>query len=105
MPQLLAPMIYVLAFVAVFLLIQGVASLVLVSSDQNKRVNRRLTMLASGLDRDAIYSTLVRNPAGIGRQSGKLAQFHEALSVRLRQGGLTTTPTQFASYVVMVGTG
>jgi tight adherence protein B len=105
MRDLIAPMIYVLAFVAVFLLIQALMSLVLASSDQNKRVNRRLTLLASGLDRDAVFSTLVRNPASIGREGGALAQFHESLNLRLKQAGLAITPMQFASYVAMVGTG
>src|SRR5947199_150261 len=100
MPTFVAPMIYVLAFVAVFLLIQGLSSLVLSSADQNKRVNRRLTMLASGMDRDAIYSTLVRNPASIGQKGGQLAELHESLNFRLKQGGLAITPTQFASYVI-----
>ncbi|MGZ3274202.1 MAG: type II secretion system F family protein [Caulobacteraceae bacterium] len=105
MPQFVVPMIYVLAFVAVFLLIQGLANLILSSSDQTKRVNRRLTMFASGMDRDSVYATLVRNPASIGGQGGALAEFHESLNLRLKQAGLAITPTQFASYVVMAGTG
>jgi tight adherence protein B len=105
MSQFIAPMIYVLAFVAVFLLIQALVSLVLASTDQNKRVNRRLTLLASGLDRDAVFSTLVRNPAELGKQSGMLGNIHEALNIKLKQGGLAITPTQFMSYVAMAGTG
>jgi tight adherence protein B len=105
MQQFIAPMIYVLAFVAVFLLIQAVAGLVIASSDQNKRVNRRLTLLASGMDREAVFSTLVRNPASIGRQAGALGEYHEALNLRLKQAGLTITPIQFVSYVAMSGTG
>jgi len=72
MQQFVAPMIYVLAFLAVVLLIQAVGSMILASSDQNKRVNRRLTLLASGMDRDAVFGTLVRSPASIGKQSGAL---------------------------------
>jgi tight adherence protein B len=105
MQQFVAPMIYVLAFVAVFLLIQAVSSLVLASSDQNKRVNRRLTLMARGMDRDAVFSTLVRNPASIGKPEGALAKQHEALNLRLKQAGLAISPTQFASYVAMAGTG
>jgi tight adherence protein B len=105
MQQFIAPMIYVLAFVAVFLLIQAVATLVIASTDQNKRVNRRLTLLAQGLDRDAVFNTLVRNPASIGRQDGPLAQYHEALNLRLKQAGLSITPIQFVSYVGMAATG
>jgi tight adherence protein B len=105
MKPLIAPMIYVLAFVAVFLLIQAGANLVLASRDQNKRVNRRLTLMASGMDRDAIFSTLVRNPAGIGKQAGAWGDFHEGLNLRLKQAGLPITPTQFISYVAMAGTG
>jgi tight adherence protein B len=104
MQQFIAPMIYVLAFVAVFLLIQAGVGLLL-SSDQNKRVNRRLTLMASGLDRDAVFATLVRNPASVGRHTGPLAEVHEALNLRLKQAGLAITPVQFVSYVAMVGTG
>jgi tight adherence protein B len=105
MQQFIAPMIYVLAFVAVFLLIQAVASLVIASTDQNKRVNRRLTLLAQGLDRDAVFNTLVRNPASIGKQEGPLGEFHEELNLRLKQAGLSITPLQFLSYVAMAATG
>ena len=105
MKDLIAPMIWVLTFVAVFLLIQAVMSLVLSSSDQNKRVNRRLTLLASGLDRDAVFGTLVRNPASIGKDGGTFAHYHESLNLRLKQAGLAITPIQFISYVAMVGTG
>ena len=105
MQNFVAPMIYVLAFVAVFLLIQAVASLVIASSDQNKRVNRRLTLMAAGMDRDAVFSTLVRNPASIGKHEGALRPYHEALNLRLKQAGLATTPIQFVSYVAMAGTG
>jgi tight adherence protein B len=105
MPPLVAPMIYVLAFVAVFLLIQAVANLLLTSNDQNKRVNRRLTLMASGMDRDAVFATLVRNPSGVGKQSGPLAEIHEVLNLKLKQAGLATTPTQFTSYVAMAATG
>ena len=105
MQQFVAPMIYVLAFLAVVLLIQAVGSVILASSDQNKRVNRRLTLLASGMDRDAVFGTLVLNPATIGRQGGALGEYHEALNLRLKQAGLAVTPMQFVSYVAMVGTG
>ena len=72
MQQFVAPMIYVLAFLAVVLLIQAVGSMILASSDQNKRVNRRLTLMASGMDRDTVFATLVRNPSAVGKQSGAL---------------------------------
>lgn len=104
MQQFVAPMIYVLAFVAVFLLIQAGVGLVL-SSDQNKRVNRRLTLMASGLDRDAVFATLVRNPASLNRQSGPMGELHEVLNLQLKKAGLAVTPVQFLSYVAMVGTG
>lgn len=104
MQQFVAPMIYVLAFVAVFLLIQAGIGVIL-SSDQNKRVNRRLTLMASGLNRDAVYTTLVRNPAGLNRQRGAMAEFHEGLNLRLKQAGLAVTPIQFTSYVAIIGTG
>jgi tight adherence protein B len=104
MQDFIAPMIYVLAFVAVFLLIQAGVGLIS-SSDQTKRVNRRLTLMASGMDRDAVFATLVRNPASVGRHTGALAEAHESVNLRLKQAGLAITPIQFISYVAMVGTG
>lgn len=105
MQQFIAPMIYVLAFVAVVLLIQAIASVILASTDQNKRVNRRLTLMAQGMDRDAVFGALVRNPASIGKHSGALGEYHESLNLRLKQAGLAITPIQFVSYVAMAGTG
>src|ERR1700748_1740359 len=103
MQQFVAPMIYVLAFVAVFLLMQAAAGLVL-SNDQSKRVNRRLTLMASGMHRDTVYATLVRNPGRAGQRTGAIAEDPESLNLRLKQAGLTITPIQFISYVAMVGT-
>ena len=56
------------------------------------------------MDPDAVFSTLVRDPASIGRERGALTQLHEALNLKLKRAGLTTTPTQFFSYVAMAAT-
>ncbi len=56
------PFIYVLVFVAVFILLQTIAGMVFAKSDRTKRVNRRLSMLESGMDPREVYNALVRRP-------------------------------------------
>ena len=80
MPKSKEPRWRILIIVSV-LLVQTIANLIFRERDKNKRVNRRLTMQASGMDRDAIYSTLVRNPSSIGRQvSSTIANVASPLS-------------------------
>ena len=56
------PIIYVLFFVAVFIVVQALAGMVFQKSDRTKRVNRRLTMLEAGMDPREVYNALVRRP-------------------------------------------
>jgi tight adherence protein B len=62
MRQVLAPLIYVFAFLAVVIGVQAVAGLVFSSRDQTQRVNRRLTLLAAGMKPMDVYAALVRQP-------------------------------------------
>src|SRR5260221_436317 len=59
---MLTPLIYVLAFVAVVLVIQTLAGLVFSTGDRNRRVNRRLSLLQSGMSQEQVYAELVRKP-------------------------------------------
>jgi tight adherence protein B len=86
-------LIYVLAFVAVVLVIQLLLSTVLARRDRDKRVNRRLTMLAGGMKPDEVYQTLVRRPVG-GDESRRVADLHERTWNWLQQAGLSITPVR-----------
>lgn len=52
----------VVIFIAVVLTVQGMSQIMWTVGDQNKRVNRRLTMLASGMQHAEVYAALVRKP-------------------------------------------
>ncbi len=56
----LEPLIYVMIFIAVAMLTQATASSFFSASDRGKRINRRLTLLESGMSRDEAYSTLMQ---------------------------------------------
>ncbi|MBA4010521.1 MAG: secretion system protein [Phenylobacterium sp.] len=90
------PIIYVLAFVAVVVLVQALARVIFLAGDRNKRVNRRLTMLESGMSRDEIFSTLVRKPAG-ARSFGWISQAYDGIERYLRQAGLLMSPARLVA--------
>lgn len=100
MAQFLTPIIYVLAFIAMVLAVQGVASVVFSSRDVKERTNRRLTMLASGMSHSEVYAALVRKPLTDEGQSFSLARVYDRFSDYCRQAGLTTAPLKL---IVMVG--
>jgi len=54
------PLIYVLVFIAVAMLTQAAASTVFSSSDRSRRINRRLTLMESGMSREEAYSALIQ---------------------------------------------
>lgn len=92
MPAFLTPLIYVLAFVAVVLTIQTLVSLVFSAGDRTRRVNRRLTMLESGMKPDEVYSALVRRTAAVNIGGQRLNGLYERFATRVRQSGVDTTP-------------
>jgi tight adherence protein B len=92
MSKILLPIVYVLVFVAAVAIIQAGASLVFSSRDRARSVNRRLTMLDSGMTPDDVYSQLIRQPKSPFTPGGRLFDLHEAASVYFRQAGLTISP-------------
>ncbi len=60
MTAVMEPLIYVLIFLAVTLMAQGIASTLLTSGDQRRQVNRRLTLLDAGMTREEAYSALIQ---------------------------------------------
>jgi tight adherence protein B len=69
MDNLLAPMVLVLAFLAVVLGSQTLLGLFMGARQHGQRVNRRLTLMASGMAPDQVYQALLRKPRAswIGR--------------------------------------
>jgi tight adherence protein B len=96
---MLVPIAFVLAFVAVVVVVQSLASLVFTSRDRTQTVNRRLTLLGQGMAPDEVYATLVRKPEG-GRLAAVAPDFYGRLFNYCRQAGLTISPERLAAYVV-----
>ena len=86
------PIIYIVAFVAVVLAIQALAGLLFSSLERTRRVNRRLTMLQSGMKPDDVYAALVRRTPTGNIQNKRLLDLYETLWTYCRQAGLTLTP-------------
>ena len=93
MNTVIIPLIYVLAFVAVVLLVQTAAGLIFEASDRTGRVNRRLTMLNAGKSRDEVYTALVRSgtPGALGGDQ-RLLWLWQRFALLCRRAGLTVTP-------------
>jgi tight adherence protein B len=94
MAQMLVPVIYVLAFIAMVLAVQGTAVVVYSSRDQKERTNRRLTMLASGMSQSEVYAALVRKPLNESGENFGLVKYYNEFSNYCRQAGLTISPLQ-----------
>ena len=101
MNSLLTPLAYVLAFVAVVVFVQAVASLFFAAGDRTRRVNRRLTMLDAGMSRDEIFSNLVRKSAGPKVGGVRLLRFYEAVELYVQQSGLAIPPARLGLFVAL----
>lgn len=92
MTQILLPLIFVLAFLAVAILAQGVAGGVMASRARTQRVNRRMTLLASGMNHKEVYETLVRQRAAPDIRNASVLNFYNVATRRLSQAGLNLSP-------------
>lgn len=95
----LAPFIYVLAFLAVVLGIQSVASLIFAARERNRGVNRRLSMLKSGMVPEDVYANLVRHSAAPNLRNRQLLGAYAALATYCRQAGVSITPLRLLALV------
>jgi tight adherence protein B len=89
-------MIYVLAFIAVVLLAQTVAGILLRNRDRTRRVNQRLTMMAKGMEQEDVYANLVRGAAGFALNDRRLINLYARAESYCRQAGLSMTPARLA---------
>lgn len=100
----LLPIVYIIAFIAVVLTIQTLAGLVFSTRERGQRVNRRLTMLRSGMKAEDVYAALIRRAPTAKIRNKRLLDYYEALWTLCRQAGLTITPLRLLT-IVAVSTG
>jgi tight adherence protein B len=99
MHNILGPLIYVLAFVAVVLLVQIIFGLLFSSRDRSRRLNRRLAMLESGMKHDDVYAALIRDtPASSADTLG----IHYRVWTYCRQAGLSVSPLRVLMTVAAI---
>ena len=99
MQTALSPLIYVVAFVAVVLLAQVVMTVFFSTRDRTRRVNRRLTMLESGMKPAEVHAALVRVSADTEPTNMLLRAVFRRLPLYLQQAGIETAPTALLTYV------
>lgn len=97
MENLILPITLVFAFVATVLAIQAGASMIFASRARHKRVNRRLTLLESGIPAKQVYESLVRrqSTSGLGGIGGRI---FDRAGLYLSQAGLTISPMRLLAY-------
>jgi tight adherence protein B len=92
MQTILASLIYLAAFLAMILAVYAVAQIFFSSSDTKLRINRRLTLLASGMKPESVYATLVRKSASRVNAEAPLFRFYDRLCTHCQQAGLEISP-------------
>ena len=85
------------------LAIQAIAQMLFSSRDQNQRINRRLTMLASGMSQSDVYSELVRRPPLPAGTDPSLVRLYERFARYCQQAGLQTSPLRIIAYILSGG--
>ncbi len=98
METLLSVLIYVAAFLATVLAVHAVAHFMFESADMKQRMNRRLALLASGMDPKEVYRTLVRRSTG--RTNLDFLPFYNRLCVQCQQAGIEADPFHIVMWVV-----
>ena len=96
MGAIITPLIYVFAFVAVVIFVQSAAGLIFAAGDRSRRVNRRLTMLDSGMARDDVYKNLIRKTPASNLRGARLIRLYEDVQRYCHQAGLSITPARLA---------
>jgi tight adherence protein B len=97
MPSVFAPLLYVVVFIVVASIFQVLAGMFFVAGDRSRRVNRRLTMLDSGLTREQVYSALVRKTAVPNVGGVHLLDLYTKIDIYRRQAGLSISPLRLVA--------
>ena len=100
MQKFITPIIYVMAFIAVVLVVQAIAGLVFVNRDKARRVNRRLTMLDSGMAHEAVYAALLRQSAG-ALSGTSFAGLERRVGEYIRQANMTISAQNFLLLIAL----
>jgi tight adherence protein B len=96
-PAAFTPIIYVAAFLAVVLLIQALTSFFFTASASRGRVNRRLSMLESGMRSEDVYAALVRTRHTLRSGDQRIDNFYENIFTYAHQAGLGLTPVRLTA--------
>lgn len=102
MSQILFPLILVFAFLGVVALVQGLAGMVFAARDRARRVNRRLSMLNSGMEGRKVYEALVRRPTTPATSSARAGAVLAAMARTVGQAGLSISLMRLAGIVTGV---
>lgn len=105
MDRVFEPLIYVLAFIAVVLLIQALSATFFSAKDRNQRVNRRLSLLEDGLNHDEVYAALVRRSRAPEVGGERFRNFYDRLDLYCRQTGMDITPPHLLTITLCVAGG
>lgn len=100
MSGILLPLTFVLAFVGAALLVQSVATLLFANRERSQRVNRRMTMLDSGMDRRDVLEALVKRSVAPGFKDARLVRAYDRAVIFLNQAGISLSPLHIAAGVV-----
>jgi tight adherence protein B len=93
MLEAFSPLLYVVAFLGVVILVQFAASTFFAGRDRNQRVNRRLTLLASGIAPAEVYSRLIRRGGSSPKvRTAFLVSLYERVDSFCAQAGLEISP-------------
>lgn len=90
--------IYVLVFAAIVVLVQSLAEFFFVAGDKNRRVNRRLTMLDSGMSNEQVYSALIRKSGSPVTGDAGLSRLYSRFEIYCQQAGLGFSPLRLLAY-------
>ncbi len=101
MNYIIVPLICVVVFVIVILAVQALSNMLFSARDKSERINRRMTMLDSGLRPDEVYAALVRKPEPISESNKAIAELHDRIWTYCRQAGLSVSPTYLVSGVLL----
>jgi tight adherence protein B len=99
MRQEVLSLIYVLAFIAMVFAVQGVAGIYFASRDSTQRINRRLTLLASGMKQSEVYAALVRRPVGAPSNNVFFLRFYDRFVLFCGQAGVESSPLNLLGLV------
>lgn len=102
MNQIVVPLILVLAFLGVVAMVQALAGAMFADRDRKQRVNRRLTMLGSGMENRQVYEALVRRPATFKVNSQWAMNFIEKANNIVSQSGVGLSLIQLTGIVAAV---